>query len=296
MGDGSPLSEKPAHVYVIISAVALAIGHALAYPFDQATIVWLSFGINWALFVPAAILQDERFFDLVGAITNASLAAFSLYTASEMSTRRLLVTALVIIWALRLGSFLFIRVLKVGEDSRFTEIKKNPARFFNVWSLQATWCLFNVLGVIILNSASMTEVAALPFSNLDFVGLALWTAGFALEVAADTEKNAFREDPMNKGNFISTGVWSWSRHPNYAGEIMLWVGLTVICSSSFSAAGFGPQWLGLWSPCFVTLLLTKVSGIPMLEKKSDDKWGDDAAYKSYKASTPVLFPVVYAKG
>jgi steroid 5-alpha reductase family enzyme len=294
MADGSPLAEKPAYVYAIISAVALLLAHGLAYPFGLSTIVWLSFAINWAVFVPAAILQDERFFDLVGAITNASLACLSLYSATGMSARRVLCSVLVVVWALRLGSFLFLRVLHVGEDSRFSTIKKNPARFFNVWTLQALWCWFNVMGLAILNSSSMDEVAALPLSTLDALGFAMWIGGFVLEVAADTEKSAFRADASNKGKFISTGVWSWSRHPNYAGEIMLWTGLTVICSSSFSAAGFGAHWLGLWSPCFVTFLLTKVSGIPMLEKKSDEKWGDNAEYKAYKSNTPVLFPVIYA--
>lgn len=289
MGDGSPIADKPAHVYVLISLVALGVAHLTAAPFGLASAVWLAFGINWCLFIPACALQDEKFFDLVGAITNISLAAFSFYNSTR-SMRSQICSGLVLLWALRLGSFLFVRVHKDGKDSRFTLIKKNPFRFFNVWTLQGLWCWFNILGLAILNSDQMIEFASLPLNMVDYVGIALWTAGFALEVTADTQKTAFKDDTANNGKFISCGVWSWSRHPNYAGEITLWVGLTVICSSSFLSAGLGLHWLGLWSPCFVALLLTKVSGVPMLEDKADKKWGEDKAYKAYKEKTPVLFP------
>jgi steroid 5-alpha reductase family enzyme len=285
-------AKSPAK-YIFITLFALGLAHLTAFPFGLSNVVWLSFAINLAAWVPSAMMQTERFYDLVGAITNTSLAAYSLMSAGSQSTRQKVCCGLILVWALRLGSFLFRRVLKDGHDSRFVEIKQNPVRFLYVWALQGLWCWFNVFCVAILNSPALADYAALPLSTVDYVGLALWVVGFGLEVAADSEKTAFRADPANKGRFISTGVWGWSRHPNYAGEITLWAGLAVVCSSSFAAAGLGPWWFGWWSPCFIALLLTKVSGLPLLEAKAEEKWGGDAAYKAYKESTPVLFPVIY---
>ena len=114
----------------------------------------------------------------------------------------------------------------------------------------------------------------------------IWLTGFTIEVMADRQKSRFRADPANRGRFISTGLWSRSRHPNYFGEITLWVGILLIAAPTLR----GWQWVAVLSPLFVTVLLTRVSGIPLLEKKADTKWGDDPAYQEYKASTPVLIP------
>jgi steroid 5-alpha reductase family enzyme len=116
------------------------------------------------------------------------------------------------------------------------------------------------------------------------LGLLIWIAGFAIEVISDRQKSAFRH--RHPGRFVDTGLWAWSRHPNYFGEIVLWTGIAVIASSTLR----GWQWVTLVSPVFVLFLLTRVSGIPMLEKRADERWGDDAAYQRYKENTPVLVP------
>ena len=103
---------------------------------------------------------------------------------------------------------------------------------------------------------------------------------------ADLQKSRFRADPANRGRFISTGVWAWSRHPNYFGEIVIWVGVFVIAAPVLR----GWQWVGILSPVFVTLLLTRVSGIPLLEKRADRQWGGRPEYEAYKARTSVLVP------
>ena len=117
-------------------------------------------------------------------------------------------------------------------------------------------------------------------------GIAIWSVGFVIEVVADRQKSNFKADPSNEGEFIDTGLWAWSRHPNYFGEITLWLGMAVLAVPVLS----GWQWVTLVSPLFVTLLLTRVSGIPMLEKRADDRWGSDPDYRRYKEQTPVLIP------
>ena len=121
---------------------------------------------------------------------------------------------------------------------------------------------------------------------LDALGLTLWVLGLSIEVIADHQKTQFRADPRNDGRFITTGLWSWSRHPNYFGEILLWTGLCLAASASLS----GGQWVSWASPALVTLLLTRVSGIPMLEERAEARWGDDPDYRAYVARTSVLVP------
>ena len=120
---------------------------------------------------------------------------------------------------------------------------------------------------------------------LMFIGFLLWVFGFVIEILADNQKKIFRKNPLNKGKFISSGLWAWSRHPNYFGEIILWLGIAIIALPSMK----GGEFLGLISPLFVYVLLTKISGIPMLEKSSDNKWGLDDDYIKYKKTTPILF-------
>jgi steroid 5-alpha reductase family enzyme len=118
------------------------------------------------------------------------------------------------------------------------------------------------------------------------LGFLVWAFGFAFEVVADSQKSCFNADPANKGKFIQTGLWSRSRHPNYFGEIVLWVGIAIIAIPVLQ----GWQWIAMISPLFVTLLLTRVSGVPLLEKKADKKWGGQEGYETYKKNTPVLIP------
>jgi steroid 5-alpha reductase family enzyme len=113
----------------------------------------------------------------------------------------------------------------------------------------------------------------------------LWGAGFAIEAIADHQKARFRADPANRDRFIATGLWAWSRHPNYCGEILLWAGVALVALPALS----GFALVTLVSPLFVYVLLTRVSGIPLLEARSDSRWGADPAYRAYKARTPALW-------
>jgi steroid 5-alpha reductase family enzyme len=244
--------------------------------------VGLAFLIQWLAFIPAYWSQTEKFFDLTGSITYIAVITIALVFSKGMNARSILLWALVIIWAIRLGTFLFRRIRKAGKDDRFDEIKPSFIRFLNVWTIQGLWITFTA-------AAALVAITTATQKNLDVfavVGFLVWVFGFAFEVIADTQKSRFNANPENKGKFIQTGLWSRSRHPNYFGEIVLWIGVAIIALPVLH----GWQWIAMISPLFVTLLLTRVSGIPLLEKKADQKWGGQEEYETYKKETPVLIP------
>jgi len=241
-----------------------------------------AFVLNWVVFIFAYIKQTESFFDLTGSLTYISLTILAVLLSPVRDARSWLLMALVLIWAGRLGSFLFLRIRKAGKDDRFDEIKPSFVRFLNVWTIQGLWVTFTLSAALVV----ITTATRKPLGIFAFVGFLVWVIGFAFEAVADAQKSRFKADPANKGKFINVGLWSRSRHPNYFGEITLWLGVAIIALPVLS----GWQWVAMISPVFVFLLLTRVSGVPMLEKKADDKWGGQEDYEEYKKNTPVLFP------
>jgi steroid 5-alpha reductase family enzyme len=244
--------------------------------------VGLAFMIQWLVFIPAYLMQTEKFFDITGSITYISITLAAVFFSNGIDARSILLSALVVIWAVRLGTFLFSRIQKAGKDDRFDEIKPSFVRFLNVWTIQGLWVTFTA-------AAALVAITSTHRKELDLfavIGLLVWIFGFTFEVVADSQKGRFNADPQNKGRFIQTGLWSRSRHPNYFGEIMLWLGVAIIALPVLQ----GWQWVAMISPLFVTLLLTRVSGVPMLENKADKKWGGQEDYEAYKKRTPVLIP------
>jgi len=148
--------------------------------------------------------------------------------------------------------------------------------------MQASWVFLCLLPVLILAAAAPSA----PLSSLAVAGAVLWVLGFAVEVVSDQQKSTFRANADNKDRFISSGLWSLSRHPNYVGEILLWTGITVMAIDVVA----GWQWMAIITPVFVFWLLRFVSGVPLLEKRADDKWGRVTDYEAYKQRTPILFP------
>jgi len=247
-----------------------------------AFLVGLAFLIQWLAFIPAYLLQTERFFDLTGSITYISVITIAVFLSAGVDGRSILLWALVVVWAIRLGTFLFGRIKKAGRDDRFDEIKPSFIRFLNVWTIQGLWVTFTMAAALV----AITTANRKELDIFALVGFLIWAFGFAIEVVADFQKSRFSANPDNRGKFIQTGLWSRSRHPNYFGEIVLWIGVAVIASPVLQ----GWKWIAMISPVFVTLLLTRVSGVPILEKKADKKWGGQQDYESYKKRTPVLIP------
>ena len=263
-------------------AISIAIATGIELVFNA---VFLAFAIQWIAFIPAYIFQTEKFYDLTGSLTYLLVIWYSLTLSSDQFTNlngaNIVIVLLISLWAIRLGSFLFMRIHHDGEDKRFRSIKPSASQFFMTWTLQGLWvslCSMCALTAISSNTGIVTNA-------FFYIGLALFILGFAIEVMADMEKSAFKANQENKDKFITTGLWARSRHPNYFGEIVLWTGIAVISFSSLE----GLQYLTLISPIFTYLLLVYVSGVRMLEARGDLKWGDDPEYQDYKKRTPVLF-------
>jgi len=285
--------EKADRNAFITSLAAVLIGLAVAFAGSQggasafglpvfASMAGLAFLIQWLAFIPAYLMQTERFFDLTGSLTYISVTIIALVLIPKVDGRSILLASLVVIWAARLGFFLFRRIQREGKDARFDELKPSLLRFLNTWTLQGLWVTFTLSAALAAITSNKRE--ALGWFAL--IGLLIWAFGFVIESVADAQKNRFRADPENKGRFINTGLWARSRHPNYFGEILLWIGVAVITLPNLQ----GWQWVTLISPVFVALLITLISGVPMLEKRADEKWGGQEAYEAYKERTPVLIP------
>jgi len=274
-------------------AAALAVGAAVAWAgSDGSTRVggWplfalcgaLAYAIQWVAFVPSYLAQTEHYYDLTGSLTYLTLVATSLVLAPAPDARAVLVAVLVATWALRLGSFLFRRIRRDGSDGRFDRIKPDPLRFGMAWTLQGLWVFLTLAAGL----AVLTSEQPRPLGAFALLGALVWAAGFAVEVTADRQKAAFRSDPANDGRFIDAGLWAWSRHPNYFGEIVLWCGVAIVALPVLE----GWRWVVLVSPLFVYVLLSRISGVPLLEARSERRWGDDPAYRAYAEQTPVLWP------
>jgi len=250
--------------------------------------VIVAFAIQWVAFVPAYLLQTERFFDLTGGLTYITVAVVAVLFSDAPDARSYLLLAMVVIWAVRLASYLFLRIRKAGADTRFDAIKPSFPRFLNTWTLQGLWVTLTLAAAL----AAITTTERVDIGTVTAIGIVVWVAGFGLEVVADAQKSRFRADPANKGRFIHMGLWSWSRHPNYFGEILLWVGVAIVALPVLR----GWQWVTLISPVFVALLLLRVSGVPLLEKSADKKWGGQLDYEAYKHRTSLLVPRPPRKG
>jgi len=242
----------------------------------------VGFVLHWLGFIPAYLFQTEHYFDLIGSISYVATVALAFILVPSFDARGLVVATLICVWAVRLGSFLFIRVKKAGQDRRFTQIKTKFFRFLFTWTVGGTWVFMTMASGL----AAMTSQSQSPVDAFLVIGTAMWALGFVIEVIADRQKTIFRKDPANAEKFISSGLWSISRHPNYLGEIILWIGIAIIALPVLS----GWQWMTLISPVFVIFLLLKVSGVPLLEQNAESRWGNDPEFRRYKARTPSLIP------
>ena len=248
----------------------------------------LIFVIQWVAYIPAFIFKTEKFYDLTGSLTYITAISFALYstnTPQNLDLGSLIIGIAIILWAIRLGSFLFMRIHKDKKDGRFDSIKTSFSQFFMTWTLQGMW-------VFICSSAALVAIAnptGVPINIVFIIGLALFILGFVVEIIADNQKSVFRSIPENKDVFINEGLWARSRHPNYFGEITLWTGITVMGISTFE----GMNYLALFSPIFSYLLLNYVSGVRMLEYRGHKKWGHLDAYVTYKKSTPKFIPKIF---
>ncbi|KAK1930332.1 hypothetical protein P3T76_014292 [Phytophthora citrophthora] len=272
------------------SIVALSLASLVAHYTDMQLYAAACVGVQWLSALYAVPRQDERFFDVTGSATYALVSLLAYTSSGSVTWRESLLTVLVWLWCVRLGSFLFLRISECGEDKRFKAIRVNPLRFLGVWSIQGLWVLLTALPILLTLRHGVRD---LRVSSMDVTGVLLWVLGYVMEVTADYQKTQFRRDENKKGQFIQNGLWYYSRHPNYCGEIMMWIG--VFCVSVHTLpTNYLKTWAAV-SPAFVIFLLLFVSGVPLLEKQAEERWGQTKDYQTYKAQTSVLLPMPKSK-
>lgn len=301
--------------------------------------IGLAYAIQATFALPAILAQTDRYYDLSGSLTYLSCTLLSLYLptlrarhaaslvgaappaypsllaslgskggAGSWNWRQVALSAAVALWAARLGTFLFQRVLQEGQDSRFDEIKKSPIQFAGAFVAQATWVSLCLLPVLAVNSLPAAALAALPgYMAADVLGLGLFVGGLAFEAVADRQKSVWmreKKEKRHEEDFLTRGLWAKSRHPNYFGESTLWTGIAVasggVLASRVGLAGMGlagVAWsplaavgMAAVSPAFVTFLVLKVSGVPLSETKYDKRYGNRSDYQKWKRETPMFIP------
>lgn len=229
-------------VLAVAALVALAGGQGGVQIYGLPIYIWaviVAFLIQIIVYIPAYLLRSEKFFDLTGASTYTLITVLLFVLTPERDPRSIVLAGMVIIWAIRLGPFLFFRVRKTGTDQRFDELKQDPILFLRVWIMQGLWVSLTASAAWIAMSSATIDRK--PFGLLEFSGIVLWVFGFVFEVVADLQKSRFKAEAANDGRFIKTGLWAYSRHPNYFGEIVLWTGVFVVAAPALT----GWQWIAV---------------------------------------------------
>ncbi len=241
------------------------------------------FLINYLSFFWAYFMQSDKLTDLMYSISFVSVALAILVWGGDYSLDKILLVSMVVIWGIRLGAYLFMRIHQMKKDDRFDERRESFIGFGMFWTLQALTVSIVMIPVIIYLGK---ESVSLGF--LHYLGMAMWLLGLVVESVADQQKFAFKSNEANKGQFMRSGIWKYSQHPNYAGEMLCWIGVFLFCVPAL----VGWEWLSIISPIWIVFLLLFVSGIPYLKKSANKKYGHLEAYQDYKKNTPLLFPLI----
>ncbi|WOL09452.1 hypothetical protein Cni_G18205 [Canna indica] len=238
---------------------------------------------QFAFFVITALLKFDKVTDFAGSTNFVILAILTLVVKGSWHFRQIVLTILVALWGFRLGLFLLMRILQWGEDKRFDEMRNNLGKLAVFWIFQAVWVWVVSLPLTIVNASDRNP----SLKPQDIIGWIMWFIGISIEATADQQKLLFKNSSANKGKWCNAGLWKYSRHPNYFGEIFLWWGIFVASTPILK----GAEWLVVFGPTFLTLLLLFVSGIPLLEESADKRFGNLTEYRNYKNTTSPLVPL-----
>ncbi|XP_026380801.1 uncharacterized protein LOC113275500 isoform X1 [Papaver somniferum] len=240
-------------------------------------------GYQFIFFIITALLKFDKITDFAGSTNFIIIAVLTLVVKGAWNLRQVVLTLFVVIWGIRLGLFLLMRILQWGEDRRFDDYRSNIGKLAVFWILQAVWVWTVSLPVTVVNASDRDP----SIQAADIIGWILWLVGLVVEATADQQKLKFKNSPESRGKWCNVGVWSFSRHPNYFGEILLWWGVFIASTPVLK----GAEWLVIFGPIFLTLLLLFVSGIPLLEESANKKFGNVEEYKHYKRTTSPLIPL-----
>ena len=247
------------------------------------SILVLSVAVQAVFFLFAALLATDKVTDLAYSLSFILLTAFLFVTQRAYHGTQILLAACIVAWGVRLGGYLFFRILHIKRDARFDGIRENPLRFAVFWAVQA----FSVWLIMLPSTLYLSSGATPRWSPLTWIGVAIWMTGLAVETVADIQKYRFRMDQANEGRWIQHGLWRYSRHPNFFGEALCWWGLFVLVIPGLE----GWSWLAAVGPVFITLLLLFGTGVPTVERRSEAKYGQDPAFRSYKRNTSIFVPL-----
>ena len=255
--------------------------------FDTANIL-LSLIVSMALqaifFVFAATLKTDKVTDLTYSLTFLLLAGGLLFMHPEPESGHYVLAGMVALWSIRLGGYLLVRIIQMGRDRRFDGIRENFVSFLLFWIFQGITVWATMLPVTYALSQE-----SLPTEAAFALGSALWLLGLIWESVADQQKFAFKSNPENENRWIQHGLWKFSRHPNYFGEILLWWALFLAVTPVLSEWA----WLTAIGPIFITCILLFFSGIPPLERRYKKKYGDNPEFQSYHKGTSMLIPWLF---
>lgn len=257
----SLLNNQPVLASFIISVAINLIFFLIAFSFKTDKVTDLSYSLSFFILAPVLIFSSGKGFVL----------------------QQLFLALAIMLWGFRLGVYLFSRILITKTDDRFDDKRNNPANLIRFWLLQtiAVW-------VIMLPFSLFLTRRNIDVKNVfTYVGFAVYLLGFIVETISDAQKFQFKRQSENKGKWMQGGLWKYSRHPNYFGEILVWWGLFIVVLPHLSGLSF----LTVSGPVFITLLLLFVSGIPLLEKAADKKHGQNPDYISYRDNTSLLIPM-----
>ncbi|MBN1331381.1 DUF1295 domain-containing protein [Candidatus Dojkabacteria bacterium] len=256
------------------------------FDFDTYNIIFtllISFAIQITFFSLAAYFKTDKVTDLSYGLTFVFIAVLLYIFGDIQDTSRIILTLMITTWGFRLAGYLFIRIIKIKKDKRFDGIRENFWRFASFWTLQgfSIWLIL-LPATIFLSSQSVEELKI-----LNVLGFGIWLLGLLIETIADWQKYQFKNKPKNKDLWIQSGLWKYSRHPNYFGELLCWWGIFIYVFPILD----GLMLLGIFGPLTITTLILFVSGIPTIEKKYNEKYKNDKEYQKYKESTSILIPL-----
>ena len=243
----------------------------------------LSMGANLLMFAFAYIFQTDKLTDISYSLTFLLVAVYGFVCLSANGAVDVIALALVSLWALRLGGYLFWRIHKMGRDKRFDDIRNNFKSFLGFWVMQGL-----TVFVIMVSYTLLVSKAGKSMQALAWVAVGISLAGWLIETVSDYQKFVFKQKHPDR--FMSEGLWSRIRHPNYLGEILFWTGMSLLASVYLEGLRAIVQWI---SPIWIALIIIEFSGVPPLEKSWEKRYGDDPKFQAYLKRSWRMIPFVW---